>query len=71
MLTCLLALFPFDRKNNEASIIRVIDMSNDGTLNTGYALNYDDAPNFDSGNRRHTSFASVFVSPEVDDDIDI
>jgi peptide chain release factor 2 len=26
---------------------------------------------FDSDNRRHTSFASVFVSPEVDDDIDI
>jgi peptide chain release factor 2 len=26
---------------------------------------------FDSGNRRHTSFAAVFVSPEVDDDIDI
>jgi peptide chain release factor 2 len=26
---------------------------------------------FDSGNRRHTSFASVFISPEVDDDIDI
>ena len=26
---------------------------------------------FDSGNRRHTSFTSVFVSPEVDDDIDI
>jgi len=26
---------------------------------------------FDSGNRRHTSFASVFVSPEVDDDIAI
>ena len=26
---------------------------------------------FDSGNRRHTSFASVFVSPEVDDDVDI
>src|SRR5256886_4694664 len=26
---------------------------------------------FDSGNRRHTSFASVFVSPEVDDDIQI
>jgi peptide chain release factor 2 len=24
---------------------------------------------FDSGNRRHTSFASVFVYPEVDDDI--
>jgi peptide chain release factor 2 len=26
---------------------------------------------FDSGNRRHTSFASVFVSPEVDDDIKV
>jgi peptide chain release factor 2 len=26
---------------------------------------------FDSGNRRHTSFAAVFVSPEIDDDIEI
>ncbi|MDQ7017040.1 MAG: peptide chain release factor 2 [Gammaproteobacteria bacterium] len=26
---------------------------------------------FDSGSRRHTSFSAVFVSPEVDDDIDI
>jgi peptide chain release factor 2 len=26
---------------------------------------------FDSGNRRHTSFAAVFVSPEVDDEIEI
>ncbi len=26
---------------------------------------------FDSGNRRHTSFASVFISPEVDDDFEI
>ena len=26
---------------------------------------------FDSGNRRHTSFASVFVSAEIDDDIEI
>jgi peptide chain release factor 2 len=26
---------------------------------------------FDSGNRRHTSFAAVFVSPEVDDSIEI
>ena len=26
---------------------------------------------FDSGNRRHTSFASVFISPEVDDNIEI
>lgn len=26
---------------------------------------------FDSGNRRHTSFAAVFVSPEIDEDIEI
>ena len=26
---------------------------------------------FDSGSRRHTSFAAVFVSPEIDDDVDI
>ena len=26
---------------------------------------------FDSGNRRHTSFAAVFTSPQVDDNIDI
>ncbi len=26
---------------------------------------------FDSGSRRHTSFAGVFVAPEIDDDIDI
>ena len=26
---------------------------------------------FDSGHRRHTSFAAVFVSPEVDDDVEV
>ncbi len=26
---------------------------------------------FDSGNRRHTSFASAFVSPEIEDDIEV
>jgi len=26
---------------------------------------------FDSGNRRHTSFAAVFVYPEVDDDVEV
>jgi peptide chain release factor 2 len=26
---------------------------------------------FDSGNRRHTSFAAVFVSPEIDDNIEV
>lgn len=26
---------------------------------------------FDSGNRRHTSFAAVFISPEIDEDIEV
>lgn len=26
---------------------------------------------FDSGNRRHTSFCSIFVSPEIDDDFEV
>jgi peptide chain release factor 2 len=26
---------------------------------------------FDSGNRRHTSFAAVFVSPEIDDEVEV
>ena len=26
---------------------------------------------FDSGNRRHTSFAAVFISPEIDDNIEV
>ena len=26
---------------------------------------------YDSGSRRHTSFASVFISPEVDDSIEV
>ena len=26
---------------------------------------------FDSGNRRHTSFASVFLSPEIDDNVEV
>jgi peptide chain release factor 2 len=26
---------------------------------------------FDSGNRRHTSFAAVFVSPEIEDEIEV
>lgn len=45
--------FKLDRGSNEAKIIRVIDLSNDGTMDGGYALNYDDsASGFDSGNRR-------------------
>ncbi len=44
--------FKLGKKKNQAKIIRVIDLSNDGTTNTGGALNYDDAPDFDSPNRR-------------------
>ncbi|TCK18612.1 hypothetical protein DFR30_1891 [Thiogranum longum] len=44
--------FKLGKKKNQAKIIRVIDLSNDGTTATGGALNYDDAPNFDSPNRR-------------------
>jgi hypothetical protein len=45
--------FALGRHKNEAKIIRVIDLSNDGTNNTGYALNYDDsATHYNSGNRR-------------------
>ncbi len=41
------------KKKNEAKIIRVIDMSNDGTLAVGGALNYDDSStNYDNPNRR-------------------
>ncbi len=44
--------FKLGKKKNEAKVIRVIDLSNDGTLDVGGALNYSDAPNFDSPNRR-------------------
>jgi hypothetical protein len=42
-----------DHSENQAQVIRVIDMSNDGTTDTGYALNYDDSgTGYDSGHRR-------------------
>ena len=45
--------FKLGKKKNEANVIRVIDLSNDGTLDVGGALNYDDAHYyFDSPNRR-------------------
>jgi len=44
--------FKLGKKKNEAKVIRVIDLSNDGTTDGGGALNYDDAPDFDSPNRR-------------------
>ena len=45
--------FELDDSENQAQVIRVIDMSNDGTTDTGYALNYDDSGSgFNSGNRR-------------------
>ena len=45
--------FKLGKKKNEAKVIRVIDMSNDGTLAVGGALNYDDSSTgFDNPNRR-------------------
>ncbi len=44
--------FHLGDEENEAVVLRVIDLSNDGTTDTGGALNYDDAPYFDSPNRR-------------------
>jgi hypothetical protein len=45
--------FELDRGSNEAKVIRVIDLSNDGTKKKGYALNYKDkGTGYDSGNRR-------------------
>lgn len=44
--------FRLNRRKNQAKVIRVIDLSNDGTLDVGRALNYNDAPYYDSPNRR-------------------
>lgn len=45
--------FKLGKKKNEAKVIRVIDLSNDGTLDVGKALNYDDsASGYNSGHRR-------------------
>jgi hypothetical protein len=45
--------FKLGKKKNEAVVLRVIDLSNDGTLDAGGALNYDDSDTgFDSPNRR-------------------
>jgi hypothetical protein len=45
--------FKLNDDENEAKVIRVIDLSNDGALDVGGALNYDDsASGFDSPNRR-------------------
>jgi hypothetical protein len=44
--------FALDRPKNEAVVLRVIDMSNDGEGSPGSALDYNDAPDFNSPNRR-------------------
>ena len=45
--------FKLGKKKNEAVVLRVIDLSNDGGNSPGDALNYDDsATNYDSPNRR-------------------
>ncbi|GEM_PF-1021942 len=41
-----------DKEKNEARVIRVIDLSNDGTGDTSSPLNYYDAPYFNSPKRR-------------------
>jgi peptide chain release factor 2 len=66
-----------DQSDGEVAGIKGVTVSMTGDYaygwlrtETGVHLLVRKSP-FDSGNRRHTSFASVFVSPEVDDDIDI
>lgn len=44
--------FRLDRRKNQARVLRVIDLSNDGTGDTSNPLNYYDAPYFDSPKRR-------------------
>jgi len=45
-------VFRLGKLKNQAKVIRVIDLSNDGTTNIGGALNYNDAPYYNSPNRR-------------------
>lgn len=44
--------FKLDKKKNRAKVIRVIDLSNDGTGIVDDTLNYDDAPYYNSPRRR-------------------
>jgi hypothetical protein len=44
--------FKLDKKKNRSKVIRVIDLSNDGTGDTDNPLNYYDAPYYDSPKRR-------------------
>ena len=66
-----------DLQDGEAAGIRSVTLQITGELAYGY-LNCERGVHrlvrkspFDSGNRRHTSFAAVFVAPEIDDEIEI
>ena len=66
-----------DSQDGDAAGIRSMTMTIDGPYAYGFLKSEIGIHRlvrlspFDSANRRHTSFASIFVSPEVDDDIEI
>ena len=66
-----------DYQEGEGAGIKSVSLEFDGELAFGYLKGENGVHRlvrlspFDSSNRRHTSFASVYVYPVVDDDIDI
>lgn len=64
-------------QEGEVAGIKSVSLEFDGELAFGYLKGENGVHRlvrlspFDSGNRRHTSFASVYVYPVVDDEIDI
>lgn len=66
-----------DYQEGEGAGIKSVSLEFDGDLAFGYLKGENGVHRlvrlspFDSGNRRHTSFASVYVYPVVDDEIDI
>lgn len=67
----------FDQQNGDAAGIKSVTFLVEGPYAYGYLKSETGVHRlvrispFDSNARRHTSFASIFVSPEVDDEIDI
>lgn len=66
-----------DYQEGEGAGIKSVSLEFDGDLAFGYLKGENGVHRlvrlspFDSGNRRHTSFASVYVYPVVEDDIEI
>lgn len=66
-----------DYQEGEGAGIKSVSLEFDGDLAFGYLKGENGVHRlvrlspFDSGNRRHTSFASVYVYPVVDEEIDI